>query len=121
MCVSGSTGVSWFIGDHFSLHGEIILGGVAGTFFGVEDNAEEQNQEVPEPVDRSAFEDPSFQTGFPHGSGPTWSFGAGYSVGDLALQLDFVLFRNVDDPATIVTDESQELRLLPVAAFSYAF
>jgi hypothetical protein len=119
--ISGSTGVTWFVGDDFSVHAEFLLGGVAGTFFGVEDNAEEQNQEVPEPVDRSPFEDPTFKPGFPHGSGPTWSLGVGYSIGDVALQADFVMFRNIDDPSTVVVDESQEIRLLPVAALSYAF
>ncbi|MGM0556930.1 MAG: hypothetical protein ACQEVA_11175 [Myxococcota bacterium] len=119
--ISGSTGISWFLGDSFSLHGEVILGGVMGTFFGVEDNSEAQNQEIPEPLDLAAFEDPTFKAGFPHGSGPTWSFGVGYGSDGFAMQLDFVFFRNIDDPDTVVVDESQEMRLLPVAAASYAF
>lgn len=108
--LAGTLGANWLLSESFSVSAEYILGGVWGTFLGVED--------LPNGNDlaarRDRFENPDFASGFPHGQGPTFSLAGAWTNGTSGLQLAVVLIRQQDDPDTVVVDESGRYQPLPV-------
>lgn len=115
--IAATLGTNWFVTDSFSVNFEYILGGSWGTFFGVEDNSEWNDLESR----RARFENPEFDSGFPHGQGPTISLGGTWSNGTSALQFALVFVRRQDDLNTLVVDESQEFTPVPMLSGAFNF
>ncbi|QDG52617.1 hypothetical protein FIV42_18300 [Persicimonas caeni] len=115
--IAATLGANWFVSDRFSVNLEYILGGSWGTFFGVEDNSEWNDLESR----RARFEDPEFDSSFPHGQGPTISLGGTWSNGSSALQFALVFIRRQDDQNTLVIDESREFTPVPMLSGAFNF